>query len=245
MIMATKTKPKKWKSPSEIGLHPIPDHLTDRVSVPNMVKKEARLNLVQKHLPAAPPAGQEILAEAIEKAARACRHADEYDKRPRTSHINARLERLRKSGNKFLRDLQECDEITANYIEARSKDIYSQQKILSEPSTTTGLPLSDALGYVVPFNDLPTQISFYLKMIEIGAVEWVDKPGPQAKTALGALVKELAAGWGEATGTEAKENSKFIYFVCEVSVIPSIRRIVRPGEGYRRKVREAMKKVLA
>jgi hypothetical protein len=243
--MGTPTKPKKWKSPSEIGLHPIPDHLTDRVSVPNMVKKEARLNLVQEHLPAASPAEQEKLAEAIEKAARACRHADEYDKRPRTSHINARLEKLQKSGNKFLKELVECDELTASYIETRSKNIYSQQKILSEPSATTGLPLSDTLTYVVPFEDLSDQVSYYLKMIEIGAVEWTDKPGPQPKTVLTALVKELAVGWKEATGAEAKGNSKFIDFVCEVSGFPSIRRIVRPGEGYRRKVRAAMNKVLA
>ena len=148
-------------------------------------------------------------------------------------------------GNKFLKELVECDELTASYIETRSKNIYSQQKILSEPSATTGLPLSDTLTYVVPFEDLSDQVSYYLKMIEIGAVEWNDKPGPQAKTVLTALVKELAVGWKEATGAEAKGNSKFIGFVCEVSVIPSIRRIVRPGEGYRRKVRAAMNKVLA
>jgi hypothetical protein len=243
--MGEKTKPKNWKSPSDIGLYPIPDHATDRASGQNMVKKSARLNLVREQIPAASPAKQETLAEAIEKAARACRHADEYDKRPRTSHINARLEKLQKSGNKFLKELIECDEHTASYIETRSKNIYSQQKIISEPSATIGLPLSDTLSYVVPFDDLPDQISFYLKMIEIGAVEWNDKPGPQAKTVLTALVKELAVGWKEATGAEAKGNSKFIGFVCEVSVIPSIRRIVRPGEGYRRKVRAAMNKVLA
>lgn len=243
--MVTPTKPKKWKSPSKLDLHPIPDHLTDRVSVPNMVKKKARLNLVQEHLPAAFPEEQEKLAEAIEKAARACRQANEYDKRPRTSHINARLEKLRKSGEKFLKELEDCDELTASYVEARSQCVYSQHKIMSDPSTKNGLTLSDSLSYVIPFDDLSDQVSYYLKMIEISAVEWTDKPGPQPKTVLTALVKELAVGWREATGAEAKGNSKFIHFVCEVSDFPSIRKIVRPGEDYRRKVREAMKRVLA
>jgi hypothetical protein len=242
--MVTPTGPKKWKSLGEIGLHPIPEHQADSVSIPNMVPKEDQLNVAQKHLPTALPAKHEILAEAIEKAARACRHADEYDKRPRTSHINARLEKLQKSGNKFLKELQECDDLTASYIEKRSKNIYCQQEILSKPSTTIGLPLSDTLTYVVPFEDLSDQVYYYMKMIEIGAVEWDDKPGPQAKTALPALVKELAVGWEVATSTGAKGNSKFITFVCEVSDFPSIRKIVRPGEEYRRKVREAMKKVL-
>ena len=243
--MPTETKPKNWKRPSNVDLHPIPSRLANKVSGHNMVPKEVRLNLVREHLPAVLPDGHEILAETIEKAARACRQADEYDKRPRSSHICARMKRLEKAAKKLHTELVKCDDLTEIYVEERSKDIGFQQKTLPNPSLKSDMPLSDTMSYLVPFGDLCDQIAFYVKLFEDGAIKQNDKPGPQAKTALLALVKDLAVGWGRVTGNGAKGCSSFIDFVLKVSSLPSVREIIRPGEEHRRKIREAMKKVLA